>query len=331
MSLHPKLPAYAAMKAELVSLGANKGEIKQIIVPAGPLLKLGVEDDRLPILRDRLKQLKLLKNKDEIALSDNQASDAPLFGSEAAVLAPEDPSVTMTDSDVKAIKAFQRSVGLSPDGMAGKRTIDALNGKTAVKRTDQLALNMERLRWLPRNLGSRYVLVNQAAYEMRIINKGQIEWSTRVIVGKPSNQTYFFSDEMERVEFNPYWGVPQSIIKGEYLRRVQQNPGYFEQRGYEVLNNRGQQISGWNVDWWNYRGGIGVRQKPGPNNALGEVKFMFPNRHAIYLHDTPKRSLFENSKRAFSHGCVRVQNPRDLATPDSGLVAEQNCIDNCHP
>ena len=314
MSLHPKLPAYAAMKAELISIGANKQEIEQIIVPAGPLLKLGVEDDRLPILRDRLKQLKLLKNKDEIALSESQASDAPLFGSEAAVLAPEDPSVTMTDSDVKAIKAFQRSVGLSPDGMAGKRTIDALNGKTAVKRTDQLALNMERLRWLPRNLGSRYVLVNQAAYEMRIINKGQIEWSTRVIVGKPSNQTYFFSDEMERVEFNPYWGVPQSIIKGEYLRRVQQNPGYFEQRGYEVLNNRGQRISGWNVDWWNYRGGIGVRQKPGPNNALGEVKFMFPNRHAIYLHDTPKRSLFENSKRAYSHGCVRVQNPRDLAT-----------------
>ncbi len=314
MSLHPKLPSYAAMKAELIKLGAGEREIEQIVVPAGPLLKLGVEDDRVPILRERLKQLNLLKNKDELALAENQASDAPLFGSESAVLAAEDTSNTLTETDVRALRAFQKSVGLSPDGIAGKRTINALNGKKSVKRTDQLALNMERLRWLPRNLGSRYVFVNQAAYRMQIVNKGEIEWSTRVIVGKPRNQTYFFSDQMERVEFNPYWGVPQSIIKGEYLRRLQNNPGYFEQRGYEVLNSRGQRISGWNVDWWNYSGGIGVRQKPGPKNALGEVKFMFPNKHAIYLHDTPKRSLFENDMRAYSHGCVRVQNPRQLAT-----------------
>jgi len=314
MSLHPKLPAYAAMKAELIKLGAGEREIEQIVVPAGPLLKLGVEDDRVPVLRERLKQLKLLKNNDELALSGNQASDAPLFGSEGAVLAADNKSRTVTETDVKALKAFQKSAGLSPDGIAGKRTINALNGKKAVKRTVQLALNMERLRWLPRNLGSRYVFVNQPAYKMQIINNGETEWSTRVIVGKPSNQTYFFSDQMERVEFNPYWGVPQSIIKGEYLRRVRDNPSYFEQRGYEVLNNRGQRISGWDVDWWNYRGGIGVRQKPGPKNALGEVKFMFPNKHAIYLHDTPKRSLFKNDSRAYSHGCVRVQNPRELAT-----------------
>lgn len=314
MSLHPKLPAYAAMKAELIKLGAGEREIEQIVVPAGPLLKLGVEDDRVPILRERLKQLKLLKNNDELALSDNQASDAPLFGSEGSVLAADNTSRTLTETDVKALKAFQKSAGLSPDGIAGKRTINALNGKKAVKRSVQLAINMERLRWLPRNLGSRYVFVNQPAYKMQIINNGETEWSTRVIVGKPSNQTYFFSDQMERVEFNPYWGIPQSIIKGEYLRRVRDNPSYFEQRGYEVLNSRGKRISGWDVDWWNYRGGIGVRQKPGPKNALGEVKFMFPNKHAIYLHDTPKRSLFKNDRRAYSHGCVRVQNPRELAT-----------------
>ena len=314
MSLHPKLPAYALMKAELSKLGSSNREVEQIVVPSGPLLKLGVEDDRVPILRERLKQLKLLKNKDELALSDNQASDAPLYGSDGSVLAADNPSLTMSETDVIAVKAFQRSAGLSPDGIAGRRTIDALNGKKAVNRANQLALNMERLRWLPRNLGSRYVFVNQPAYKMQIVNRGETEWSTRVIVGKPSNQTYFFSDQMERVEFNPYWGLPQSIIKNEYLHRVQNNPSYFEQRGYEVLNSRGQRISGWDVDWWNYRGGIGVRQKPGPRNALGEVKFMFPNKHAIYLHDTPKRALFEKDKRAFSHGCVRVQNPRDLAT-----------------
>ena len=323
MSLHPKLPAYAAMRAQLIKLGSGGPDIEQIVIPAGPLLKLGVEDERVPLLRERLKQLKLLKNKDELALSDGQASDAPLFGADGTILAADDSSWIMSETDVIAVKAFQKSAGLSPDGIAGSLTISALNGKKPVNRANQLALNMERLRWLPRNLGTRYILVNQPAYKMQIINKGQTEWSTRVIVGKPSNQTYFFSDQMERVEFNPYWGVPQSIIKGEYLGRLRNNPGYFEQRGYEVLNSRGQRISGWNVDWWNYRGGIGVRQKPGPKNALGEVKFMFPNKHAIYLHDTPKRSLFENDQRAYSHGCVRVQNPRQLATQVLGWSQEE--------
>jgi murein L,D-transpeptidase YcbB/YkuD len=314
MRLHPTLPAYKAMRDELVRLGASERKEEQIVVPEGALLKLGVTDERIPLLRKRLKKLNFIKNSEETAQSDSIATDAPLFGSEAAVLAADNASQTMSEDDVAALKAFQKSAGLSPDGMAGKQTIAALNGKTQVKRSEQLALNMERLRWLPRNLGKRYILVNQPAFEMRIINNDAIEWKTRVIVGKPTNQTYFFSDEMERVEFNPYWGIPQSIIQKEYLRKLRSNPGYLEQRGYEAVNNRGQRISGYEVDWWNYNGGVGIRQKPGPNNALGEVKFMFPNSHAIYLHDTPKRSLFENESRAFSHGCVRVQNPRDLAT-----------------
>ena len=314
MGLHPTLPAYKAMKAELIKLGAGAREIEQIVVPEGPLLKLGVSDERVPILRKRLKQLDFIKDKDELAQSGQIESDAPLFGSEAAVLAAESASETMSESDVAALKAFQKSAGLSPDGMAGNRTIAALNGKTSIKRNEQLALNMERLRWLPRNLGKRYIFVNQPAFELRIMNGDAIEWQTRVIVGKPTNQTYFFSDEMERVEFNPYWGIPQSIIQNEYLRKLRANPGYLEQRGYEVVSYSGKKVSGHSVDWWNYKGGVGIRQKPGPNNALGEVKFMFPNSHAIYLHDTPKRSLFNNESRAFSHGCVRVQNPRDLAT-----------------
>jgi murein L,D-transpeptidase YcbB/YkuD len=144
----------------------------------------------------------------------------------------------MTEADVAALKAFQKSAGLSADGMAGRRTIAALNGKTMVNRADQLALNMERLRWLPRNLGSRYIFVNQPAFEMKIMNGNEIEWKTRVIVGKQTNQTYFFSDQMERVEFNPYWGIPQSIIRSKYLGKLRANPGYFEQRGYEVINSQ---------------------------------------------------------------------------------------------
>lgn len=314
MRLHPTLPAYKAMRDELIRLGASERDEQQIVIPEGALLKLGVTDERIPLLRKRLKQLNFIKNSEETAESGAVATDAPLFGSEAAVLAADDASQTMSESDVAALKAFQKSAGLSADGMAGKNTIAALNGKTKVRRSEQLAMNMERLRWLPRDLGKRYIFVNQPAFEMRIINNDAIEWKTRVIVGKPTNQTYFFSDEMERVEFNPYWGIPQSIIKKEYLGKLRSNPGYLEQRGYEAVNNRGQRVSGYNVDWWNYNGGVGIRQKPGPNNALGEVKFMFPNSHAIYLHDTPKRSLFDNESRAFSHGCVRVQNPRDLAT-----------------
>jgi len=314
MQLHPKLPAYKAMRDELIRLGASERKEEQIVVPEGGLLKLGVRDERIPLLRKRLKQLNFIKNSEETAQSGAIASDAPVFGSESAVLAAESTSLTMSEDDVAALKAFQKSAGLSPDGMAGSRTIAALNGKTQVRRAEQLALNMERLRWLPRDLGKRYIFVNQPAFEMRIINNDAIEWKTRVIVGKPTNQTYFFSDEMERVEFNPYWGIPQSIIKKEYLRKLRANPGYLEQRGYEAVNSRGQRVAGSSVDWWNYNGGVGIRQKPGASNALGEVKFMFPNSHAIYLHDTPKRSLFDNESRAFSHGCVRVQNPRDLAT-----------------
>ncbi len=323
MRLHPSLPAYKAMREELIRLGASEREEEQIVVPEGTLLKLGVTDERVPLLRKRLKQLDFIKNSEETAQSGAIATDAPLFGSESAVLAADNASQTMSEADVAAVKAFQKSAGLSPDGMAGRNTIAALNGKTQVKRSEQLALNMERLRWLPRNLGARYILVNQPAFEMRIVNNDAIEWKTRIIIGKMSNQTYFFSDEMERVEFNPYWGIPQSIIKKDYLRKLRADPGYLEQRGYEAVNNRGQRVSGYNVDWWNYNGSVGIRQKPGPNNALGEVKFMFPNSHAIYLHDTPKRSLFESESRAFSHGCVRVQNPRELATHILGWSDEK--------
>ncbi len=315
MGLHPVLPAYAAMKAELVRLGAGGSEPEPIVMPTGPLLKPGMKDDRVLVLRARLKQLKFLINTDKVVQSTQQTSDAPLFGSEAAVLASDTEDRTFNDADEAALKAFQKSAGLTADGLVGNQTVNALNGNTnsPVKREEQLALNMERLRWLPRDLGERYVFVNQPAFEMKIINKGATEWSTRVIVGKPSNQTFFFSDEMERVEFNPYWGVPQSIIKGEYLKKLRANPSYLDQRGYETIRN-GRVVSSSAVDWWNYKGGVGVRQKPGSSNALGEVKFMFPNKHAIYLHDTPKRSLFDNGNRAYSHGCVRVQNPRDLAT-----------------
>ena len=146
-----------------------------------------------------------------------------------------------------------------------------------------------------------------------------------MIVGKPNTQTAVFSDIMETVEFNPYWGVPQSIIIKEMLPRLRRDPSYLDRNGYEVLDARGREIGSSYVDWSRYGNKVplSVRQPPGAANALGVVKFLFPNSHAIYMHDTPTRSLFEKKVRAFSHGCVRVQNPRELAELVLGWDAER--------
>jgi murein L,D-transpeptidase YcbB/YkuD len=160
------------------------------------------------------------------------------------------------------------------------------------------------------------VLVNAAGFETRVVEDGRTIWSSKVIVGTPENQTVFFSDRMETVVFNPYWGVPKSIILNEMVPDSGGDPSWFDREGYEVTDLNGQVISPYNVDWYNLNSKqlpIGVRQPPGPNNALGEIKFLFPNEHSIYMHDTPSKPLFEQDSRAFSHGCVRVQNPREFA------------------
>jgi murein L,D-transpeptidase YcbB/YkuD len=128
-------------------------------------------------------------------------------------------------------------------------------------------------------------------------------------------QTAVFHDEIETVVFNPSWGVPQSIIVNEYLPKLRRDPGYFDRIGFKVISPEGQRVSSSSIDWWGYGGGyaVGVQQPPGSDNALGELKFLFPNQHNIYMHDTPSRELFEKDTRAFSHGCVRVMNPRQFA------------------
>ena len=175
---------------------------------------------------------------------------------------------------------------------------------------------MERLRWLPKSLGHRYVFVNQAAFEARVMDGDNEAWKTRVIIGKPNTQTAVFHDEMEMVVFNPSWGVPPSIIANEYLPKLRRDPGYLDRIGFKVVNQKGKVVSSSSVDWGSYGAKVpfGIQQPPGVKNALGEVKFLFPNAHNIYMHDTPSRNLFENDVRAFSHGCVRVQNPLDFAS-----------------
>ncbi len=179
----------------------------------------------------------------------------------------------------------------------GRRRTAALATAVSTAEADLIA-NMERWRWLPRTLGDKHVIVNIPDYRVRVVAQGETVHEARVIVGKPDSQTPVFSDRMQFLVVNPSWFVPPSIMKKEFLPRLAADPGYAERRGYQVIRSRGQ---------------IYVRQPPGERNALGHIKFMFPNRHAVYLHDTPSRNLFGSDRRAFSHGCVRVDQPFRLA------------------
>ena len=222
---------------------------------------------------------------------------------------------TFTPEVVSLVKAFQKEVGLTADGVVGPNTIRRLVGVSVESKRQRVRIAMEQLRWLPRELGSRYVFINQPAFTATYVNGNEPQLSMRVVIGQKSNQTYFFHDTIETVEYNPYWGVPRSILVNEFLPKLRENPAYLDERGYEVTDSRGQRIASADINW-NQVGsnpGYDVRQSPGEANALGELKILFPNKHAIYMHDTPAKSLFNRDVRALSHGCVRLQYPREMA------------------
>ena len=215
---------------------------------------------------------------------------------------------------VDAVKRFQRRHGLEPDGVIGTQTLVALNIPVE-QRLRQIVLAMERWRWMPEELGAHYVLVNIAGFQLRRIEQGKLKEKMRVIVGKPYRRTPVFSDTMKYVEINPFWTVPYSIATRDKLPVLKKNPASLAGAGFEAFNGS-QKISLTGVDWSRYSGRnfpFTLRQKPGPKNALGRVKFMFPNRFNVYLHDTPQRGLFEKTTRAFSSGCIRLHRPIDLA------------------
>ena len=216
---------------------------------------------------------------------------------------------------VEAVRHFQRRHGLVRDGIVGPRTVAALN-VPASARLEQVEINMDRWRRVPDNLGSTHVRVNIPEFRLRVFQDGESRLQMRTIVGAPDTQTPIFSDRIRYLVFNPYWNVPDSIVRNEIAATGAEDPARLEEEGFEVL-------SGWDddaeaidpraVDWEADRIGYRVRQRPGPDNALGRVKFMFPNRYSVYLHDTPARSRFEDPRRALSHGCVRVADPNALA------------------
>jgi murein L,D-transpeptidase YcbB/YkuD len=224
-----------------------------------------------------------------------------------------------------AVQKFQLEHGLDADGVAGKGTIDEIN-KPVSTRLKSVIVAMERERWLTRDRGERHVLVNQTDFTARIVDKGHITFQTRSVIGKNTadRRSPEFSDVMEHMIINPSWHVPRSIVTKEYLPQMKNNPNA---AGHLVLtDSRGRRVSRENIDFSQYTNRsfpFAMTQPPGGRNALGLVKFMFPNKHNIYLHDTPSKSLFNRESRAFSHGCIRLADPFDFAY---ALLAKQ--VDN---
>jgi murein L,D-transpeptidase YcbB/YkuD len=214
-----------------------------------------------------------------------------------------------------AVRAFQMSHGIPPDGIAGEGTLAEIN-LGPEDRLKSVLVALERERWLDHDRDAKQVWVNLPDFHAQIVEKGRVLFETRVVIGKntPDQRSPEFSDQMEHMVINPSWGVPRSIIVREYLPLLQANP--YAVGHLQVIDRRGRVVPRGSVDFAAYSARsfpYSLRQPPSDDNALGLVKFMFPNPHNIYLHDTPSKSLFANEVRAYSHGCIRVADPFDLA------------------
>jgi murein L,D-transpeptidase YcbB/YkuD len=217
-----------------------------------------------------------------------------------------------------ALRRFQSRHGLDPDAVVGRRTIAALNTPSP-QRAQQIEVNLERLRWLPRDLGPRHLLVDIADFRLELIEDGAPTLAMRVIAGRQARRTPFLSGEITSILLNPAWTVPEKIAIEDKLPLILDDPSYLVDNGFKVFapsGNEWREVDPADVDWTLLSGTrfpYQLRQAPGPLNALGQIKFQLPNRHDIYLHDTPSRELFARTERAFSSGCIRVERALDLA------------------
>jgi len=291
-SLEPQTPEYQRLKTALAAYREIEVKGGFPAIGKGAALKPGMNDKRIPAIR---KYLILTGDLPEGANKDSDLYDADL---------------------VAAVKWFQYRHGLTEDGIMAQTTFEAMNVPVA-DRIQQLELNMERRRWMDDDLGKIYILVNIADQELKVVKDGKTVHTARVVVGKPFTRTPVFSEKMKYIVLNPYWNVPPNIANNEYLPKLRRNPGVLKRERIRVFagnGDGGKEVDPFSVNWSSInRMPYSLRQDSGAKNALGRVKFMFPNRFNVYLHDTPSKSLFERDLRVFSHGCVRVQNPLDLA------------------
>ena len=222
-------------------------------------------------------------------------------------------SIDFDDSLESSVKRFQKRMGLLVTGKIDQLSITEMN-KSIDFRIQQIMVNMERLRWMPVNMENNYLLINIPEYKLHVYENGTTNWSMNVVVGKGATQTNIFKGNISEVVLNPYWNVPTSIVNNDVLPHLKRNVSYISKNKMEIRSGI-TVVNPYSVNWHKYKNAIPytVRQKPGKNNSLGKIKFLFPNSFNIYLHDTPSKVLFGETKRAFSHGCIRIEEPLKLA------------------
>ena len=296
-SLPPQHRQYKGLQKALVQYNDMKysGQWPKIILRKS--IRPGDEDERIIEIR---KQIALLENAGVESLTTGNLA-------------------RFDDNLMKKVIRFQLNHGLDPDGIIGRNTMRELN-KSPQERLDQIKVNMARWRWHDHTLGDKYILVNIANYRLFTYEAGELKFSMPVIVGELQNQTPVFSDKIKYLELNPYWNVPPSIATDEELPKLRKNPNHLVDNNIRLFSNwqeDGVEIDSTVIDWHSVTpsqmAGFKLRQDPGPGNALGRVKFMFPNQYFVYLHDTPSKKLFSKQTRPFSHGCIRVSEPAKLA------------------
>jgi len=307
-ALAPQLPLYRDLRQALARLRETANAGGWLPLETGPKLESGSSGPRVQQLRERLKA-----SGDLVAAMDATAFDAEL----------ED-----------AVRSFQSRHGLQVDGIVGRATQAALN-VTVAERIAQVRANLERLRWVARELAGDYLLVDIAGFSAQLWLDEALAWKARVVVGRPYRTTPEFRATMKYLVLNPEWNVPPTILREDVLPKVSRNPGYLSAHHMRVIDQAGRIIDPATIDWARYRSQPRafphqIVQAPGSDNPLGSIKFMFPNEHTVYLHDTPSRALFEKTVRAFSSGCIRIEKPLQLASlllDDPQRWGEQQLLD----
>lgn len=289
-ALPPPHAGYRRLRIMLQQYRAAATQGGWPVLAAGETLRAGSQGPRVVELRERLR-----------------------LSGDLHVQKVEMPEL-FDDELSEAVKGFQRRHGLNEDGSLGRNTLAALNVPVE-SRIRQIEVNMERWRWLPREMGERYLQVNMAGYELEVIEADAPVMKMRVIVGRNYRQTPVFSSEVTNVVLNPHWYVPRLIFREDLLPSLRRDPGRFKRLNMRLLSG-GNEVDASTINWSQvdaYNFPYTLRQDPGPENALGRIKFLLPNNHGIYLHDTPDRHLFDRPARAFSSGCIRLEQPLDLA------------------